>query len=194
MHGRLFVISGPSGVGKTSVVNVIVQKYPHLFKRVITYTTKQPRHTEVTGIDYYFISDEEFMDKVEKGFFLEWSSSYIYKYGTPAFIMEDIKQGSNYILIIDRAGVQSLKALGVPFVSIWLFPESINVLEQRLLNRGTENAEKIQKRLEIAHEELVCEIEGSACDYAALVHTIDQGAQSVLDIVFSHIKKNVKDF
>jgi len=194
MHGTLFVISGPSGVGKTSVVNHILEKHPEKFKRVITYTTKQARHTEVHGVDYHFISDEEFVEKVHTGFFLEWSDSYIYKYGTPAFIMEDIQKGMNYILIIDRAGVQALQKLGIPHISIWLCPESVDVLEQRLMKRGTESIEKIQKRLEIAREELACEIEGAVCDYTAPVQSIDGGAQAVLDIVFSHITKNVKDF
>ncbi|NBV40689.1 guanylate kinase [bacterium] len=194
MQGMLFVVSGPSGVGKTSVVNEILKRYPQVFRRVITYTTKPARHTEVHGQDYYFISDEEFMDKVHSGFFLEWSDSYIYKYGTPAFIQDDMQQGVNYILIIDRAGVQALQTLGISCVSIWLCPESVDVLEQRLVKRGTETTEKIQKRLEIARQELACEIDGSVCDYTAPVHTIEQGVQSVLDIVFSHIKKNVKDF
>lgn len=194
MQGTLFIISGPSGVGKTTVVNEILQKHSHIFKRLITYTTKPPRHTEVPGHDYHFVSDEEFMHKVQTGFFLEYSDAYIYKYGTPAFVMEDIKKGMNYIVIMDRAGVQSLKNMGIPCVAVWLCPESLDVLAERLRKRGTENEEKMQKRLQRAQVELSCELEGQICDFAAPVLTIEQGVQDVSDILFTVLQKNITKF
>ena len=125
-RGKLFVVSAPSGAGKTTIVNFIVERYGHYFNlsRVVTYTTKKPHKSEKNGLDYYFVSKEEFEQKAKEDFFIEYSTAYGHYYGSPFHIVHDLDIGKSYILVIDQNGAKNvlnnvitLKNIGVKFAS-----------------------------------------------------------------------------
>jgi len=154
--GKLFVVSGPSGVGKTTVVTEFLQQFGQQFgvSRVVTYTTKMPRVTEVHGIDYYFISQDDFDCKAKEGFFLEWSGEYGACYGTPVDILNGIAQGFSFILIIDRFGAEQIVRKHPAAVLIWVQVSSVDILSERLKLRDADSLEQIQTRLILAKKEI----------------------------------------
>lgn len=155
MNGKLFVLSAPSGAGKTTLVNELIKKLPSLnINRVITYTTKNPRKGEIHGVDYHFINEEEFKTKIQQGFFLEWSNAYGSYYGSPRYILEEIKSGKSYIAILDQFGAMNIKSIYVSSILIWIMPPNIEELKNRLLIRGNNNDKEIEFRLNLAKKEL----------------------------------------
>lgn len=159
MSGKLFVVSACSGTGKTSLVNAAIEnlKNQYPISRVITYTSKKPRINEVNGIDYHFVSIEDFNKKAQEGFFIEWSTAYGTFYGSPKAIIDEVKAGKSFIAILDLDGAKAVKALFEPAVLIWLAPPSFEVLKERLSSRSTENQQEIAFRLELARKELTFE-------------------------------------
>lgn len=162
-NGKLFVVSAPSGAGKTTLIDMVLKKntgssrLSDRVSRVITYTSKQPRSGDVHGVDYYFVSISEFEKKIEENFFLEWSNVYGAYYGTPREILAQLAMGVSYIVIVDRLGAQNIKRIYEEAILIWIVPPSIEILEERLRSRGTETAQKIEFRLALAREELQAE-------------------------------------
>ncbi|MFI5333320.1 MAG: guanylate kinase [Candidatus Babeliales bacterium] len=156
MPGKLFVISGPSGAGKTTLVNALITTIgaSHNVERVVTYTSKKPRPAEVNGIDYHFVTPQEFERLLEEGFFLEWSTAYGTYYGTPASIIEGLSQGKSSIIILDRAGAQALAKLYRDVVLIWVEAPTVAVLENRLRMRGQDTHEQIGRRMVLASAEM----------------------------------------
>src|SRR3989338_2709281 len=126
MIAKLFVVSAPSGAGKTTLVKAALEhlckKFP--IKRVITYTTRPARAGEMDGEHYYFISVNDFKQKVTEGFFLEWSSWYDHYYGSPVSIIEEIKKGTSFVAILDRAGAAEVLRAYPKAVCIWITPGS----------------------------------------------------------------------
>lgn len=167
MAAGLFVVSGPSGSGKTTVVEqalAVLQK-KHLIKRVITYTTRPARQGEIDGKHYHFLSVEDFKNKIEKGFFLEWSAWYDHYYGSPASIITDIAQGTSYIAILDRPGALSVQRAYPQAVLIWIEPPSLQELKKRLEYRAQNVTQEIEKRLAKAVVEIDQERENSYFSY-----------------------------
>ena len=156
MAGKLFIISAPSGAGKTTLVEYMLKqlKDQHRVFRVLTYTTRVPRETEEHGKDFYYISQAEFEHKVTQDFFIEWSNVYGCYYGTPRTVLDEIARGASGILIADRAGAKQVKAQVSESVPIWIYTSSIEVLQQRLLQRGTNTPEQIAMRLVLARDEI----------------------------------------
>jgi len=154
--GTLFIISGPSGVGKTTLVEKVLQDYKDklLISKAVTYTTRTPRKGEVDGVDYYFLSKDEFEQKVNEGFFIEWDQWADNYYGSGRNVLEEVERGYNYILILDRQGAVRVVQEYPDAVTIWISVPSINILKERLRKRGTESEEKLQKRLLIAKDEM----------------------------------------
>ena len=159
MAGKLFIISAPSGTGKTSLVNALLRDWnnEHQLKRVVTYTTRAPRKGEVEGRDYHFISREDFEKKQEEGFFLEGGLFCGNYYGSPAYVLDPAyRNEDSYLLVIDRAG--GLKIKDTPgVVLIWITPPSLQELKARLEKRSKDSAESIEQRIKKAQEELECE-------------------------------------
>jgi guanylate kinase len=157
--GALFLLSAPSGAGKTTLANMIIADIGQTLNlsRLVTYTDRPPRSSDVIGVDYHFLSNHEFEQKIAQGFFLEWSCAYGAHYGTPNTIIDDISCGKSYIAVVDRAGVYSLLSCYQDAVAILIEPPSLNVLEQRLRARNTEREEHIQRRLCLAREEMISE-------------------------------------
>lgn len=157
--GELFIISAPSGAGKTSLVNALLTDnlFTNILRRVVTYTTRLPRPGDIPGQDYHFIQEEEFVILIEKGFFAEWSMAYGTYYGTPISVLEDLAQGYSRILILDRSGAQRMLTVFPKAILIWITPPSLEILRQRLQGRNTENEVQIQCRMALAKEEMDAE-------------------------------------
>ena len=152
--GAIIVISAPSGTGKTSIVKRIINEIPDLVFSVSA-TTRKKRENEKNGIDYYFISEKEFQEKIEKNEFVEWEKVYDYYYGTFKSIIEDnINKGKSVIMEVDVKGALSIKKIYPKANLIYVIPPSHDELIRRLKNRKTENDTDLRKRLERAIMEL----------------------------------------
>lgn len=183
MLGKLFVISGPSGSGKTTLSNELVEAFQNInLKRVVTYTTKSPRANEIDGIDYHFLSKEEFIKKIEQGFFLEYSQSYLAYYGFPNYIVEDLKNGQSYIVILDRSGAKSIKHKIEDAILIWLEPKSIEELRKRLMFRAQDSIESINYRLGLAKKEMEIELLEPIFDYKFINDNLDETLLSLQEL------------
>ena len=146
--GKLFVISGSSGVGKGTVIKEFLKRNPE-FKLSVSCTTRQPREGEIDGINYFFLSKEKFKDCIEKEEFLEWAEFSGNMYGTQrAYVEEKLALGKNLILEIDTKGALNVKKIMPDATLIFILPPSFEELEARLRGRHTETEEAIQKRLE----------------------------------------------
>lgn len=156
LNAKLFIISAPSGGGKSSLVAALLERIgtSHVLERVVTYTSREPRPGEKPGIDYYYISAIEFQKRIEQGFFIEHSLAYGTYYGSPITVFERLAQGVSPVLIVDRVGAECIKAAHQAAVMIWITPPSLEVLAQRLRARNTENEAAIERRLIRAAEEL----------------------------------------
>jgi len=159
MKGTLFLISAPSGAGKTTLVHRVLTdlKNEVVLERVITYTTKEPRAGEKEGRDYHFVSTEQFDQLLAQGFFMEYSKAYTDYYGSPSSILEGLAHGISYLLIVDRVGTQEILKKVPDAVSIWIETPSLEILRQRLEGRATEAPEKIERRLLRAQQEISLE-------------------------------------
>lgn len=157
MHPKLFILSAPSGTGKTTVANEVIARHTKI-KRTVSFTTRAPRTQkgEQDGIDYHFINREAFEKKSEDQDFLESAKIYGNLYGTSEREVKEIaSNGFHSLLIIDTQGGESIRIKNVSnAVFIFLVPPSISVLRERLKKRGTESDENIEIRLSSALEEL----------------------------------------
>jgi len=150
----LFIVSAPSGAGKTSLCKEVVKLTPDLHFS-ISYTTRPPREHEIKGIDYCFVSLEEFQKMIESGQLIEWSEIYGNFYGTSkASVEENRSKGMDIIFDIDPVGARSIKEIYRESVTIFILPPSPMELEERLIQRGTDNEAVIKKRLKKARAEM----------------------------------------
>ena len=151
--GRFIVLSGPSGVGKGTICNVLLNELDAWYS--VSMTTRNIRDGEVDGVNYYFVSREEFENRIENGKLLEYNIYNGNYYGTPKDkILEKLDEGVNVFLEIDVNGAFNVKKLFPDALLIYIAPPSIEVLRERLIGRGTEDVATIEKRLKIAEEEL----------------------------------------
>lgn len=154
-HAQLTVLVGPSGVGKGTVVSYLRQLFPQIVLS-ISATTRSPRPGEVDGVNYYFMSEEEFDQLLETDGFLEWAQVFGgNRYGTPRNMVEKaLVEGQPVLLEIDLAGARQIRHTMPQAQLIFLAPPSWEELERRLTERGTETEEQIARRLETARTEL----------------------------------------
>ena len=151
---RLFIISGPSAVGKGTIVKRILKSDGKVHLSVSA-TTRNPREGEEEGVSYYFMSDEQFVQAVGEGGFLEHASVHGNYYGTPkAPVMSQLKAGRDVILEIDVQGAMQVKESYPDGVFIFILPPSVDALRSRIMHRGTESEEDIQVRLGAAQREM----------------------------------------
>lgn len=157
--GKLFIISAPSGAGKTTLVKEVIERLQETYalERVVTYTTKKPRSNEVNGVDYHFITQEDFIKKIEDGFFVEHSTAYCAYYGFPRSLLDEVEQGAYYLAILDRNGAEAIKAHKDDVVLIWIKPPTKESLHERLTGRAQENEQEMMYRLALADKELALE-------------------------------------
>jgi len=152
--GCMILVVAPSGAGKSSLVSALLTTDPTLALSV-SFTTRSPRPGEVEGVNYHFISEEEFLSRKEQGDFLEWAFVHGNYYGTSrSWIMEKMEQGQDVILEIDWQGAQQIQKIVPQAIWIFILPPSLKILEERLRHRGQDDEATIQRRIKAAHEEL----------------------------------------
>ena len=190
--GQLIVISAPSGAGKTSIIKNVIKKLNDRnseSKFSISHTTRLPRDGDIDGSDYYFVSNERFVELFEAGNFIETAEVHDYKYGTSKdFIDENIYKGINVFLEIDVQGFQKLRSKDVEFRSVFILPPSIEELRGRIEKRGLDSEDVIEKRMKNALKELG---EAEKYDYLVINDVFDHAVDELLEIV---ITKGFKDY
>jgi len=152
--GLLFILSAPAGTGKTTLVRALTHEFSDVIAS-ISYTTRSPRKGEVHGKDYYFVTENEFNQRIGSADFLEHVQLYGNYYGTSKqWVQERLESGQHVFLVIDTQGAMHLRK-ELEAIFIFILPPSIEVLRQRLLNRATEKLEIIDRRMEQAKTELL---------------------------------------
>jgi guanylate kinase len=153
-RGLLFIVSAPSGAGKTTLVERLVEQTPGL-KMSRSYTSRTAREGEINGVDYNFVTRERFEAMVAVGEFLEWAEVFGNLYGTSAADTDRLlESGHDVVLVIDVQGARKVRRRGVETTAIFVMPPSFEVLEHRLRGRSKDSEETIQQRLQVAREEV----------------------------------------
>ncbi|MBL9216505.1 MAG: guanylate kinase [Opitutaceae bacterium] len=181
----LMILAGPAGVGKSTLCDRLVAEVPG-FERVVTATTRPPRTGEVDGRDYHFLSERQFDEKLAAGQFLEWACVHQrYRYGTLKSAVLDRLPHANLVMNIDVQGVRSIRAAAAQvdllrnrLVTVFVAPDSFEVLRERLQYRGKDSEEEINRRLRTAELELG---ERNSYDYVIHSGTKEQDFRALLD-------------
>lgn len=178
---KLIVISAPSGTGKTSIIQEILKLNKDKIIFSISATTRKKRLNEIDGVDYYFLSREEFEEKIKKDEFLEWEEIYGNYYGTPKSEIERAKRENKHIIFeLDVNGSLKLKKLYPEATTIFIAPPSIEEIEKRLRKRNTETPESFDKRIQRAKMELE---KASLFDAQVINDTLQKAIQEVNQII-----------
>ena len=188
--GKLFVVSSPSGGGKTTVVGALLKQLPGLV-RSVSVTTRRPRPAERTGADYQFLSRSAFERLRAQGALLEWAKVHQAYYGTPkAPIERALARGHDVVLNIDVQGAgQVRRRFGSRAILVFLAPPSLHELATRLLKRRTETPETIRRRLAVARQELTC---AQWYDYVVVNRDLDKAVEQLKAIVTAErLRRNV---
>lgn len=184
--GMLIVVSGFSGVGKGTVVQLVFESMPNI-QFSISCTTRSPRHGEENGVNYFFISEEEFEKKIAAGEFIEYTKTFTNYYGTlKSEIDKPLSRGVDVLLELNVVGARHIKELYPDSVTIFITPPSIGVLKARLLGRGTETQDSIERRLKEIEKESkeICNY-----DYCVTNNVARTCADKIVNIIRSeHLK------
>ena len=184
-EGIAYIISAPSGTGKSTVCKILLDRLANL-KISVSHTTREARPAEAHGKDYFFASEEEFKKKIEEDAFIEWAKVHNNYYGTTKESIEKIKNnGYDVIVEIDVQGAETLRDKGFEGVYIFLLPPSLKELKNRLTKRSTETMEKIEQRMNVAEKEIAeyknyyyivtnFEVEDTVCKLSAIMQAEKQ--------------------
>ena len=179
-RGKLFVLAGPSGVGKGSIVARLLAALPDL-ELSISATTRQPRAREDEGRHYHFVERRSFDEMVEGGGFLEWADIFGERYGTPKEpIDRALAEGRDVLVEIDVQGARQVKAADPAAFMVFITPPSLQELERRLRTRGSETDQQVRRRLAKASDELAAEPE---FDVTVVNDDLETAAREVVEIV-----------
>ena len=187
---KLFIISAPSGAGKTTLVRRILENYPQ-FAFSVSATTRKPRANEKDGIDYYFISAEEFISKRDQDYFLEWEEVYEGMfYGTPRSEVDRIfSEGKVPLFDLDVVGGANLKQqFGDKAVSFFIRTPNLEILRERLISRGTDSPEAIDKRCEKAEWEMTFE---DKFDYVIVNDELESATKALFSIIDQYLEMQI---
>ena len=182
MSGSLFVISAPSGAGKTSLVHALLNINPQIDLSV-SYTTRNPRAGEQDGKDYHFVSRDTFLAMMERGEFLESAEVYGNLYGTSqTWISQEIAKGRDILLEIDWQGAAQVRRLFPECISIFILPPSREILEQRLKGRGKDDEAVIAKRMAAVRDDVAHVAE---FDYVIINDNLNEALRELNAVVLS---------
>jgi len=158
-RGLLFIVSAPSGAGKTTLVERLVEQVPHL-RLSRSYTSRAARDGETDGVDYNFVTRERFEAMVAVGEFLEWADVFGNLYGTSAADTERVLDaGTDLVLVIDVQGARKVRRRGIETTAVFVMPPSFEVLEKRLRGRSKDADEVVRRRLQVAQQEVAAFVE-----------------------------------
>lgn len=178
---------GPSGVGKTTLVNRLLQdsEVASCVTVLPSYTTRLPRIQEVNGRDYFFISPEEFEEKIKEGFFLEWSSAYGDLYGSSVQdVQRNLELGKSVVLVIDRSGAEQItQTMKTESVVIAIMPPNEETLRARLKQRAGSSEQFIQNRMQKSLEEIAKEKSNPLADYTVINGDLERAFQDLKSII-----------
>jgi guanylate kinase len=178
--GLVFVVSAPSGAGKTTLCKAITGSLDNL-RHSISYTTRHPRPGESDGRDYFFVTEEKFRGMVRAGDFAEWAEVHSHFYGTSRQAMDHmVSNGIDVILDIDTQGAMQIKKTYEKAMFLFILPPSLAILEERLRNRRSDDDEEIKKRMRRAHEEIR---EYAMYDYIIVNRDFDQALNELRSII-----------
>ncbi len=187
-RGRLYVVSAPSGAGKTSLVKALMEREPRI-RFSVSYTTRKPRPKEIPGRDYHFVSAERFAEMAGRGEFLEHARVFDNCYGTAVHTVEEaLANGEQLLLEIDWQGARQVRARLPEACSIFILPPSRSALEQRLKDRSTDSDAVIQRRLQDAAQDIA---HWTEFDYVAINDRFDQALgdlQAIVEDRGGHLK------
>ena len=181
-QGLLIVVSGPSGAGKDSVCNLVASYNPNLWISV-SCTSRDIRKGEVEGVNYFYLTKDEFEEKIKNNDFLEYATYNNSYYGTPLYkIKEKLNEGKDVVLVIEVQGALKVKKLYPIAIFIFMLPPSMEELRNRLIKRGTENYEKIIDRFRMAYKEIN---EISKYNYVIVNDVLEDAALKMQSIIVS---------
>ncbi len=181
--GRLFIVSAPSGAGKTTLCKAILKRFPDMVYS-ISHTTRPPRPGEQNGVDYFFISKDEFEKKIQEKKWLEWAKVFDNYYGTSReFIEDNLFKGKNILLDIDVQGAAQIIARLPQSITIFILPPSMETLKQRLKSRGTDSDAAIAKRFQQAQEEIA---QKDLYQYHVINDSLEDAVDQIANIIQSH--------
>lgn len=179
----LIVLSSPSGGGKTTICKALAANHPEL-KISVSATTRQPRKSEVHGIDYYFMSEKEFFKRIKNQEFIEYENVHGYYYGTlKAEVEKLLKNGYSVLFDIDVNGALTIKKIFPQAILIFIRPPSLEELKRRLQHRRTDNPQEIEKRLKRLPEEYA---KARQFDYDIINDNLEETIQKIYHIINNH--------
>jgi guanylate kinase len=183
---RVFVITGPSGVGKGTLIQGLMERLPEL-ELSVSATTRAPRRGESDGVDYHFLSGQEFQRRVEAGEFVEHADYAGRRYGTLRTELEDrVRSGAPVVLEIEVQGARQVRQAVPDAVQVFIAPPSLEALRERLAARGTDDPEEVQRRLDVAAREL-----GAADEFAHVV--VNDRLDDALDQLTAIVRSELGD-
>ncbi|MGE5672415.1 MAG: guanylate kinase [Mycobacterium leprae] len=184
--GLLIVVTGPSAVGKGTICRALLSEAPGL-RFSVSCTTRKPRPGEIDGVEYFFVSPEEFQQKVAGGELLEWAEVYGNYYGTPRQAVEEATEAGYHVLLdIDMVGAAKVRQAYAGAVSVFVIPPSMAALEQRIKGRGTETPEAVERRLREAPRWVA---EGLSYDYVMVNDDLQTAVKQLQAIIAAEMSR-----